>query len=90
MTLTYTGTPRKATSQGSTSSSEKLSSQVGMDHPRKLHWMPSGFYDSGLFHDDIMEKLNKDCEAGVHDEYNRKIWKTYRSDMRTKLTAHRN
>ena len=39
------------------------------DTPQKLHWIQSGFIDSGLSLDDIMEKFGKDCEVGVHYEY---------------------
>ena len=39
--------------------------------------MPSGLYDYGLSHDDIMEKFSKDCKAGVQDEYNRNTKKIY-------------
>ena len=39
------------------------------DHPRKLHWIPSGFFEPGLGYKEIQRKYKEDSKAGVFDEY---------------------
>ena len=55
----------------------KTVKQGRKDHPRKLPWMPPGYYDPDLGHTEIQRRYLEDSKKGMFDEYKRSIKDTY-------------
>ena len=47
------------------------------DHPRKLFWIPSGFYEPELGYEEVQRRYVEDSKTGVFDEYKQSTKNTY-------------